>query len=124
MVERFWGKGNRYTDADRQRIARQFAKIDHGLDGEKDWTRWLKTGGGAMECDYAAWTTFYQFCRGWVDGYTDMTVSNGKRTETVKAFYTEYTKKWVPVEGYIEHPYNCPYIPQEYIQDIQDGGTK
>lgn len=127
MVERFWGKGTRYSDADRNRIARQFAKIDHGIKGEGDWTMWLKKGKDGefdKDCqDTKVWTTFYQFCRGWIDGYAELTVSNGKRTETVKAFYTEYTKRWTPVYGYIESPYNPPYIPQGYIKS-KKGETK
>lgn len=119
VVKRFWGEGNPYSNEVRDTIANQFAKIDHGLSGEEDWTTWLKKGkDGEFErddCDAKIWTTFYQFCRGWVDGYTELTVSNGKRTENVKAFFTEYTKKWTPVDGYIEHGQYSPYIPNEYI---------
>lgn len=116
IVERFWGDGNPYTDNVRDTIANQFALIDHGLDGEGDWTRWLKPDDkGVFDCDCSAWTTFFQFCRGWIDGYTELTVSNGKRTERVKAFYTAFTKKWVPVEGYIKHGQSV-YVPEEYIK--------
>lgn len=116
MLRRFWGNGNPYSDKVRDTIANQFAKIDHGVRGEKDWTMWLKPNTkGAFECDCSVWTTFFQFCRGWVDGYSELTASNGKRTQTVKAFYTEFTKRWTPVDGYIKHGQYSPYIPDEYI---------
>ena len=116
ILRRFWGDGNPYSDEVRNRIAYQFAKTDHGSRGEKDWTMWFKPDTkGAFECDCSAWTTFFQFCRGWVDGYSELTVNNGMHTETVKAFYTEFTKKWTPVDGYIKHGQYSPYIPDEYI---------
>lgn len=116
IVGRFWGDNNPYSDEVRDTIAHQFAKTDHGLRGEEDWTMWLKPDTKIVfECDCSAWTTFYQFCRGWVDGYSELTVSNGKRKQTVKAFYTEFTKKWIPVDGYIKHGQYSPYIPDEYI---------
>lgn len=114
IVERFWGAGNPYADEVRATIANQFAKIDHGIRGEADWTQWRTNA--AFDCDCAVWTTFYQFCKGWVDGFAELTVSNGKRTERVKAFYTEFTGKWTPVDGYIAHPLHSPYIPKEWIK--------
>lgn len=127
VVKRFWGEGNPYSDEVRDMIATQFAKIDHGTCGEGDWTMWLKKSKDGEfdrdDCDAKIWTTFYQFCRGWADGYAELTVSNGKRTETVKAFFTEYTKKWTPVEGYIKHGQYLPYIPDEYMMK-QKGETK
>ena len=127
IVSRFWGDGNPYSDEVRNRIAYQFAKTDHGSRGEGDWMVWLKKGrkGGFDRDDLDAkiWTTFFQFCRGWVDGYSELTVNNGKRTQTVKAFYTEFTKKWTPVDGYIKHGQYSPCIPDEYIVK-QKGETK
>ena len=124
IVNRFWGDGNPYSDEVRRTIANQFAKIDHGLWGEEDWTIWLEPDGkDAFDCDCSSWTTFYQFCRGWVDGYTELTVSNGKRTERVKAFYTEFTKRWTPVDGYIKHGRYAPYVPEGYIMK-QKGENK
>lgn len=122
VVKRFWGEGNPYSDEVRDTIANQFAKVDHGLRGEEDWTVWIKPDyRGAFDCDYSEWTTFYQFCRGWVDGYADLTVSNGKRTENVKAFYTEFTERWTPVEEYIKHG-QYSYVPEGYIKS--KGGAK
>ena len=121
MLRRFWGKGNPYTDEVRDSIANQFAKSDHGTRGEEDWTRWLKNNGAIIRDDYDAiiWTTFYQFCKGWMDGFVDVTTSNGKVQKTIKAFYTEYTDCWVPVEGYIEHLQHHPYIPKEFIVSLR-----
>lgn len=116
IVSRFWGDGNPYSDEVRNRIAHQFVKIDHGTSGEKDWTMGLiPNARDAFKCDCSVWTTFFQFCRGWVDGYAELTVSDGKCTQTVKAFYTEYTKKWTPMDGYIKHGQYSPYIPDEFI---------
>ena len=64
IIDRFWGRGNRYTDDDRRRIALQFATVDHGLRGEEDWTIWQKGRNGEYDSDCAAWTTFYKFCKG------------------------------------------------------------
>lgn len=119
IVSRYWGSGNPYTDNVRTRIAQQFAMTDHGLRGEVDWTMWLKDHRDVKsDCDCATWTTFYQFCRGWVVGYKVLKVSDGKRIETIKAFYTDYTKRWTPVDGYIAHPLNPPYVPEEYIKKL------
>lgn len=119
MLRRFWGNGNPYSDKVRDTIANQFAKIDHGMRGEKDWTVWLKKDidGATLhdDCDAKVWTTFYQFCNGWVNGFVEVTARNGKVQKTVKAFYTEYTDRWTPVDGYIANPLLSPYIPKEFI---------
>ena len=119
MLRRFWGEGNPYSDEVRNTIANQFAKIDHGVRGEEDWTIWLKKDkdGSILrdDCDVKVWTTFYQFCKGWVDGFVEVTARNGKVQKTVKAFYTEYTDCWTPVDEYIAHPLLSPYIPKEFI---------
>ena len=120
MVERFWGEGNPYSDEVRDTIANQFAKIDHGLNGEGDWTKWLSESAKRndfKDCDCAAWTIFYAFCKGWCDGFTTITASNGERTETVEAFYTDYTRKWTPVDSYVKNPLHPAYIPDKYIKE-------
>lgn len=120
IVERFWGDGNLYTDNVHDAIANQFAYVDHGLNGEGDWTRWLSDRAKKNhleDCDCAAWTTFYAFCKGWCDGFATITASNGERTETVKAFYTDYTRKWTPVGYYIKNPLYPTSIPDKYIKE-------
>ena len=127
MLSRFWGDGNPYSDEVRNTIANQFARIDHGVRGEEDWTIWLKKGkDGSLlrdDCDVKVWTTFYQFCKGWVDGFVEVTARNGKVQKTVKAFYTEYTDCWTPVDDYIAHPLLSPYIPKEFMVN-KKGNTK
>lgn len=119
IIERFWGARNPYTDEVRTRIATQFAVTDHGLRGEADWKSFMDGKPSWFDTDYKAWTTFYQFCRGWVRGYATVVASNGKRTETIKAFYTEFNKRWTPVDGYIASPTNPPFIPNEYIKSVK-----
>lgn len=121
-VERFWCDGNPYADEVRDQIARQFAEVDHGLRGEEDWTQWLgRNGNGfAHDCDdVRAWVTFYEFCRGWCKGYATITASNGKRTETFKAFHVYFEDRWIYVDRYIQHPSWNGYIPKECIKNIE-----
>lgn len=60
---------------------------------------------------------FTAFCKGWCDGFTTITASNGERTEAVEAFYTDYTRKWTPVDSYIKNPLHPAYIPDKYIKE-------
>lgn len=60
IVERFWGSG-RYADFVLDRIARQFAVVDHGTNGEEDWAP------ASMPVGYEPWAKFYAFCKAWSD---------------------------------------------------------
>jgi len=100
IIQRFWGKGNPYSDEVRDTIAHQFAITDHGFKGEGDWTEWYK----AMDCDVRPWTTFYRFCEAWVNGFTPITVKNPdtEKEESIMAFHVDYTDRWNGRNMYIE----------------------
>lgn len=81
-----------YDDDTMLRIAQQFADVDHGRNGEMDWTddKYLH------ECDKKPWTKFYAFCWHYVHGWK---IVNG-----VKCFHCIYTNKNYPADEYIKRP--------------------
>ena len=102
IVQRFWGKGNCYTDNVRMTIANQFAMVDHRSKGEKDWTDKMVM---SFHCDMKAWTTFYRFCEAWVRGFTPITVRipETKEEKSIMAFHVDYDERWVGRDQYIEY---------------------
>lgn len=115
IVERFWGRDNPYTDEVRHRIARQFAHIDHGLRGEKDW----KPSKCSPDCYIIPWVTFYQFCRGYIDGYSVLHCEYDGKKEVVTAFHVDYNDRWIPVDRYIENAVAFPYVWEKCIKHIK-----
>jgi len=96
------------------RIARQVVEVDH-RDGESDWSE-RKYG---MTCDNKPWCMFYAFLKAWLKGFANITASNGKKPETVEAFFCEYTGNWHPKNHYISGGImSSAYIPQKYIKKI------
>ena len=116
IIQRFWGKGNPYSDEVRDTIANQFAITDHGSKGEKDWTELYK----AMDCDLTAWITFYRFCEAWCKGFEPLKVryknNNGEWvTDTIEAFHTDYKDRWFDKEGYIAYGAMCYINPKRIL---------
>jgi len=106
-----------YDEDSCNRIARQFSYIDHH-NGESDWsgTKYL------MDMDKTPWCKFYAFMKAWIDGFATVTVSDGKKTEVVEAFYCEFTKRWHPKQLYMAGGlHESAYIPPEYIKKIVGG---
>ena len=96
VVERYW-QGKMFTNFARTHIARQFAKVDHGANGEADWK-------GQPECDRIPWAKFYAFCKAWYDGFLKAVCTvNGKRRDVV-CFKSETTGRFYPVSKYINNP--------------------
>lgn len=122
IVVRYWGRGNCYTDEVRNTIATQFAMIDHGRKGEKDWT---EQTGFKMDCDVRPWTTFYRFCEAWVKGFTPITVKNPntKKVESIMSFHVDYTDRWVGRDKYIEWG-SAKYINPDSIVHIPERITR
>lgn len=117
IVTRFFSPASLYSDNARKAIAHQFAKTDHGLRGEEDWTGWRELD----DCDKLPWTKFYRFCEGYVDGFARVTFRQGGdgRPVEVEAFRVEWKGRWYPVEEYRASPWAEKYIPEEWIVRIE-----
>ena len=98
VVQRFWGKGNPYSDGVRDTIANQFVNLDHHGKGERDWDD------VGMSCDRRAWTAFYRFCEAWLKGFAKISVkrTDGK-IERMDAFHTDFEDRWHLKDLYIGH---------------------
>ncbi len=125
VVIRFWGSG-KYSDAVLRQIAKQFANIDHGLDGEAYWME-DKT---IMDCDRKPWCLFYAFCKGWVDGFSTVVLDGidpyGRHihSEEPRCFFCECTGRWYSADQYIGHPYLEVYFAKEFIKEIKPNQKK
>lgn len=107
IIERFFS--GEYSDESCMRIANQFAKIDHGRNGEEDWHDKL-----LMNCDIGPWTTFYAFCEAYCNGFTPIKIKNNGKEETFRGFYCRTTGHWHDADMYIKHPhYPVPYLDYE-----------
>jgi len=62
-----------YDEKSCERIARQFAFTDHP-NGEADWSNEKHF----MNCDKRPWRKFHAFCKAWIDGFTTITLDDGK----------------------------------------------
>ncbi len=112
IVERFFsGEYDRESCFD---IARQFAYVDHGIRGYGDWPE-RNAGLDSLDTDRKVWCKFLSFCRAWCDGFTMLTVNNGKREEKMEAFWCEINKRWYPKREYVENPNVEMYIPSGSI---------
>lgn len=119
VVRRFWGSG-RYADAVLQRIARQFAEIDHGADGERFWS----DGSSFHDCDRRAWCKFHAFCKAYCDGFSTVVLdgddSDGQHIhDEPLCFRCGYTGRWYPVNDYIGNPQDERWCGQEFIKEIR-----
>ena len=123
IIERFFRGA--YTERVCKQIANQFAVIDHGIRGEKDWTedKYL------LDCDKLHWTKFFRFCQGYVAGFHKVVLRNGEHSEVVDAFHVDWNDHWYPVGGYTASPYLDRYCAPEFIVSIdgkpyKKGGEK
>lgn len=108
IVERYWRSG-KYDAKVLGLIARQFAKVDHGLRGESDWSDSLMK---LQKCDATPWCLFFAFCNAWCDGFRKFRLKDGSEVEL---FYCDYTKHWHPKVNYIDATiYGC-YVTDEQI---------
>lgn len=124
VVRRFWGSG-RYADSAIRQIANQFAKIDHGSDGEECWMG-DKT---IHDCDRRAWCLFYAFCKAYCDGFSTVVLDHvgpsGTRIhEEPTCFWCECTGKWHNVDGYIHAPHIAGWCSPEFIREIRKPNGK
>lgn len=113
IVKLFWDEDGmaEYEDSVRNRIASQFANVDHGLRGAADWP-------STDPFDYMngnIWRKFYAFCKAWTDdAFEHLTVSNGEKTEVVACFRAN--GRVYPRDEYIARPWSHCWVPDEYIQ--------
>lgn len=112
VVQRFWGKGNPYSDGVRNTIANQFVNIDHHGKGEHDWDD------VGMSCDRRAWTAFYRFCEAWLKGFAKISVkrTDGK-IERLDAFHTDFEDRWYLKDLYVDHG-DMVQIPDDSIVEV------
>ena len=118
VVERFWRSG-RYADAVLKQIARQFAEIDHGADGERFWSK-DKT---SHDSDRRAWCKFYAFCKAHCDGFStvvmDGDLDDGTHVHaSPMCFHCECTGRWYQVDDYIHNPRIEIYCADEFIVEV------
>lgn len=117
IIERFFS--GKYTKETCDQIANQFANIDHGIRGEKDWN----DSQCLHDCDKEPWCKFYAFCKGWCDGFKTLVLdgrSDGRHIhEEPECFWCDYTQKWHPVKQYIEHPLQNYYVSPSTIKEIK-----
>lgn len=113
IVSRFFM--GQYSSDVCKRIARQFAIIDHGTNGEDDWRKW---GTQIFQCDLTPWSKFYRFCEGYVNGFHKVVLSDGKETEEVYAFHVKWSDRWYPVDKYLKSPHVEQYCAPEFIVSI------
>ena len=100
IVERYF-RGV-YNHAAQERIARQFADVDHHhgnaepLAGERDWER-------KDDCDRRPWCKFYAFCWHFVHGW--------KMKDGVRCFHCNTTGRDYPVVEYVANPHVETWMP-------------
>lgn len=97
-----------------ERITRQFAETDHGIQGEDDWTKdkYLR------DCDKLAWTKFFRFCQGYVSGFHKVVLKRDDLQQEVDAFHVDWNDTWYSVKQYIAHPSLDYYCAPEFIVSI------
>lgn len=108
LVWRYFGEGNPYSEKARMAIAEQFVSDHHR--GEEDWAdeRW--------ECDKIPWSCFYNFCKGYSQGFQTVKVKNPntRQKQSLPAFYTAADKKWRNSDLYISRG-ETTYIDPAFI---------
>lgn len=102
IVSRYWGSG-RYGKAVQRKIANQFAMVDHGLNGERDWAV-------LSDIDRLSWCKFYAFCKGVCNGFLIYSVLDGGKVCKDECFHCETTGRIYPVGMYIHNPYLACYL--------------
>lgn len=111
IVERYW-QGKMFTNCARTCIANQFAKVDHGANGEADWK-------SQPECDRIKWAKFYAFCNAWCDGFLKAKVltAYGNLREVV-CFKSETTGRLYPASKYVNKPTLECYLDEKAVKTI------
>lgn len=119
IVQRYWGGGNNYSDKVRIQIARQFAEIDHGARGERDWTEAYSL----HKCDICPWTVFYAFCKAYLKGFNVLTLQNSEddKSSKLECFFTESDKQWRCKDVYIARGEDM-YVNKDCILDYGGWG--
>lgn len=111
IVERYW-QGKMFTNCARTHIANQFAKVDHGANGEADWK-------SQPECDRIKWAKFHAFCNAWCDGFLKAKVftAHGNLREVV-CFKSETTGRLYPASKYVSKPTLECYLDEKNVKTI------
>ena len=112
IVKRFFQGA--YSTRVCKQIANQFAVIDHGIRGEKDWAddKYLHV------CDKKPWTKFFRFCQGYVAGFHKVALKSDNLQQEVDAFHVFWLDRWYPVKEYLERPHLETYCAPEFIVSI------
>lgn len=131
IVSRFWGSG-RYSREVLDKIAHQFAVVDHGMNGEREWEKPNHVG-------REPWTQFYAFCRAWSDHEGGFVAVSEIKKRTAKnafllppfisqigllnqdrivCFRCETAKRLYPVSVYINNPHLEIYVDESKIKMI------
>lgn len=138
VVKRFWGSGRYATDA-LDRIARQFAVIDHGINGEMDWNP------SAMSVGHEPWVKFFAFCKAWNDtkrGFSLVAVKDGVDTSIgvtlppfvvtkfgdgrngIPCFRCETNNRLCPAVEYVSRPQCEVYMDEDMVEVVGCAGYK
>ena len=97
-----------------ERIARQFAVIDHGIRGEEDWSK----DKYLHDCDKLPWTKFFRFCQGYIGGFHKVVLKDGDIQVEFDSFHVDWNDRWYPAEKYCECPHREIYCVPEFIVSI------
>ena len=95
-----------------KRVANQFVHTDHK--SEYDWAQ------SEFECDREPWTRFYNFCKGYVDGYYKVhcKLKSGEIIDKT-AFKVEYENHYYPLDKYLENPDFPQFISPDSIVNVE-----
>lgn len=110
VVERYW-QGKTFTNCARTHIAHQFAKVDHGENGEADWK-------GQPECDRVPWAKFCAFCAAWCDGFLKAVCTVRGKRRAVVCFECETTGRLYSVADYIRDPDAECFLVREKVVEV------
>ena len=114
-VIKYYFTGDNVDEEFCKRVAYQFAFTDHK--SEADWAD------SEFDCDREVWTRFFQFCRGYINGFTKIECTDKKRNKFIyHAFKVDYENLYYDVDSYLSNPQFPPYIDPEYITKIFDNG--
>lgn len=110
IVERYW-QGKLFTNCARTHIAHQFAKVDHGENGEADWK-------DKPECDRVPWAKFCAFCAAWRDGFLKAVCTVKGKRRAVVCFECETTGRLYAVADYIKDPDAERFLDREKVVEV------
>jgi len=107
VIKHYWKDPDR-DPADLVRIARQFVDVYHGLNGAEFWS----DDSSYLPIDADPWIVFYEFCKGFVHGFGELSVQVRGSEGVEHRMYGFMAKtpggggkpRWYSVDDYIENP--------------------